>query len=106
MESPDPASATNSSRSPHRMRLALEHVYDALQVAVVVGARLGVGVDCHRARPKLLRAHTRDMPGVCGVLELRLLAGMTATPVCFHFGAEGSSGVAGAELVDAIVTGV
>jgi hypothetical protein len=46
------------------------------------------------------------MPGVCGVLESRLLEGMTATPVCFHFGAEGSSGVAGVELVDAIVAGV
>ena len=59
---------------------------------------------CAPTRAKLIAA-ARDMPGVCGVLESRLLEGMTATPVCFHFGAEGSLDVGGAELVDAIVAG-
>src|SRR6516165_5287810 len=50
MKSPGPASATNSSRSPHR--------------SMMVGARFGFGVNNDGARPQFLRA--RAGVGYCG----------------------------------------
>lgn len=40
---------------------ALDDVDDRLEVAVVVRARLGVGVDVHRPGPDLLRPHSRKV---------------------------------------------
>lgn len=43
------------SLAPSHARLALDHVDDALEVAVVVGTRFGVGVDLDGAGPEFLR---------------------------------------------------
>lgn len=47
--------------APAHARAALEDVDDGLEVAVVVRARLGVGMDVHRPGPDLLRPHAREV---------------------------------------------
>jgi hypothetical protein len=96
--------------APPHARPALEHVDDALQVAVVVRARLGVGVDCHRAHPQLLRAHVRKVDrgraphaGRLRRVGVGAVGGDYGGAGVFPFGGGGSSGMAGAELADAIV---
>ncbi len=42
---------------------ALQHIDDAFQGAVMMGAGLGVGVDGHRAGPQLFRAHAGEIDG-------------------------------------------
>src|SRR5688572_1579691 len=45
--------------APAHPRLAAQHVDDALELAMMVRSRLGVGVDGHRTCPDLLRADAR-----------------------------------------------
>jgi hypothetical protein len=51
--------------APAHPRLALEDVDDALEVAVVVRASLGVGMDRDGAGPELLSSDTRKVDGGC-----------------------------------------
>jgi hypothetical protein len=71
-----------------------------------------VGVDCHRARPQLLRAHVRKVDsgrarhaGRLRRVGVEAAGGDDGDAGVFPFWGGGSSGVAGAELVDAIVAG-
>ncbi|ESZ02477.1 hypothetical protein X737_38370 [Mesorhizobium sp. L48C026A00] len=45
--------------APAHARLALDHIDDAFQIAVVMRAGLGVGVDGHRAGPDLFGTRPR-----------------------------------------------
>jgi len=47
--------------APAHPRLALHHIDDALEVAVMMRAGLGVGPDRHRAGPQFLRAGAREI---------------------------------------------
>lgn len=51
----------NNARSLLTTCAALDDVDDGLEVAVVVGARLGVGMDVHRPGPDLLRPHACEV---------------------------------------------
>ncbi len=74
--------------APAHARLALDHVDDAFQCAMVMGAGLGIGLDLHRARPDLLGAdagevdrggavHARRLRGI----GIELVAGDDLHPV-------------------------
>ena len=74
MKSPGPASATNSSRSPHLMRAQPAHHIDhALDGPVMVRPRLRHRPDDDRSGPQLLRASAgvRDGRGAGHALGLR-----------------------------------
>ena len=62
MKSPGPASAVNCRLlAPAHPRLALHHVDDAFEMAVMMRAGLGVRLDADRARPQFLRADAREI---------------------------------------------
>jgi hypothetical protein len=77
--------------APAHARLAANHVDDAFEMAVMVRAGFGIGLDRHRTGPQLLAparakliAALRSIPGVEGTLGSSWSPGMTRTPSCFQ----------------------
>src|SRR4030088_428070 len=74
--------------APAHPRLALHHIDDALEVAVMMRAGLGVGLDGHGAGPQFLRADPRKMdrglaihPWRRGYVGIELVAGNDADAI-------------------------